>query len=97
MNMLRFCPIFLAALLLSPLANATTFQVRGTDAAPWIDIFRSVGIVEASGADPDIIVAGSRAQLDASRVANNHILILEGPSAVAQSLGFVPEIGRAHV
>jgi hypothetical protein len=73
-------------LLLPAMMGAATFQVNGTNAAPWSKIFGAVGISQASGG-PDIVVAGPDAQVD-SKLAENHILILEGTGAAAASFGF---------
>ena len=69
-------------------ASPTGFQATGTDPAPWAKIFGAVGIGGAGTKDPKIVVLGSNSQLNASAIAENHILILEGYSPAAQAAGF---------
>jgi hypothetical protein len=97
MKMLRVLVPLAAGLVLARFASATTFQVQGSDPAAWTKIFRSVGIVEARGGDADIIVVGSAAQLDVSRVAETRMVVLEGASAGARNLGFVAGSGTVAV
>lgn len=78
--------LLLLASLFPALAAAATFQVNGTNPAPWSKIFDTVGIGQASG-EPDIVVAGPDAQID-SKLAENHILILEGTGVAAARFGF---------
>ncbi len=80
----------LAVFALFPaVAGAITFQANGTDAASWAKILGSVGITEAKGSNPGIIVAGPGAGIDAAGLSENQILILEGGGPASQSLGFV--------
>jgi hypothetical protein len=82
----------LAVLALWPaLLPATTFQVRGVDARPWAKILGSVGITAAETGAPSIVIAGPGAQADVAAMAESHLLILEGDSAAARSLGIVPK------
>jgi hypothetical protein len=76
--------VFIAAL--PALAGAATFQVTGTNAAPWTKILGSVGM-QPSNNSPDILVAGAGAAVGAIP-ANAQILILEGLSPAARKLGF---------
>jgi hypothetical protein len=78
--------LLLFASLFPALAGAATFDVKGTDAAPWSKIFGAVGIDQAPG-ESDIVAAGPDAQVD-SKLAENHILILEGTGTAAASFGF---------
>lgn len=90
----------LLTVLATPLFGSTgTFQVTGTDAAPWAKIFASVGLVQAAkNTDPGIVVAGIRDKLpDAVGTAERHLLILEGSGADAQEFGFVPKTGSVSV
>ncbi len=80
-----------AVMLGTCMAQASTFQVRETDAKPWIAILGSVGITQETGASPAIIVAGQNAKADAAKLADDHILILEGTGAAAAQLGFVSQ------
>ena len=72
-------------------ACAATFQVDGANPAAWTKILGSVGI-ERAGTNPDIVVAGSNSTSTAAR-----ILILEGDSPAARSLGIMPEKERVTV
>jgi hypothetical protein len=73
--------------LLPALATATSFQVTGTNAAPWHKIFGSVGIQPSSNNSSDIRITGAAATAGAP-LANARILILEGMSPAARKLGF---------
>ena len=87
----------LTALLCCALpAVAATFQVEGANPAAWSKILGSVGVTRAA-ADPDIVVAGVSAAADRAQLAANHILILEGDSPAARSLGIVPDKERVTV
>ena len=74
-------------------ASAATFQVDGANPAAWTKILGSVGIERAS-ANPDIVVAGASSNAPATA---GRILILEGDSPAARSLGIVPEKERVTV
>lgn len=69
------------------LVRGGTFHVTGTDSHPWTKIFASVGIAQADN-NPDILIAGPNSDIDAAAFSNQHILILEGMSSAASSLGF---------
>ncbi|MBV9760575.1 MAG: hypothetical protein JO340_08425 [Acidobacteriaceae bacterium] len=79
------CSLFLLAAV-PALAGAATFQVTGTDAAPWNKIFASVGM-ESSTTAPDILVAGPQASAELT-AGPNQILVLEGMGPLARRLGF---------
>jgi len=70
---------------------ANTFQVNGTDPAPWRKIFGSVGIAEDEKGPATFVVLGPDAHADAAALSQDHIVVLEGTGAVAKSLGFVPK------
>jgi hypothetical protein len=74
-------------------ASAATFQVDGANPAAWTKILGSVGIERAT-ANPDIVVAGASSNAPATA---GRILILEGDSPAARSLGIVPEKERVTV
>ncbi|MGH9584826.1 MAG: hypothetical protein ACRD4O_18040, partial [Bryobacteraceae bacterium] len=76
-------------LVLPLLAGAATFRAVGTDPAPWSKIFGAVGIAQTANADAGIFVVGPQAHLDAA-AADNHIVIVEGDSPLAQSFGIRP-------
>src|ERR1700733_5450902 len=71
-------------------AWAATFQVDGANTAAWTKILGSVGIQRVSS-DSTIVVAGASAAANSSALASSHILILEGDSAAARSLGILPQ------
>ncbi len=71
-------------------AWAATFQVDGANPVAWTKILGSVGI-ERANTDPNIVVLGASAVAESAALASAHILILEGDSAAARSLGIVPQ------
>src|ERR1700761_270507 len=73
---------------LATLAPSATFRVNGTALASWPKIFASVGIAPSDRNDAEIVVAGPNSDVDAAAVSSNHVLILEGMSPAAASLGF---------
>ncbi len=78
-------------------ASAVTFQVDGANPVAWTKILGSVGIERAT-ADPNILVEGQDATAEFAGLATSgHILILEGDSAAARSLGIVPQKDRVTV
>jgi hypothetical protein len=86
---------FLAAL--PAIAGATTFQVSGTNPAPWNKIFASVGIQPSVTNSSEIAVAGPNAAIDAAALADRQIVILEGMSSVARQFGFAEKPARVTV
>ncbi|HEX3682452.1 MAG TPA: hypothetical protein VHU83_07900 [Bryobacteraceae bacterium] len=84
------------ALIMLPVAAlATTFQVSGTNPAPWNKIFASVGIQPSLTGSPGIVVAGpNAAQIEPNE---NQILILEGMSPLARQLGFAEKTATLTV
>ncbi|HEX7358959.1 MAG TPA: hypothetical protein VF283_00570 [Bryobacteraceae bacterium] len=72
--------------LLPLVAGATTFHAVGADPAPWSKIFGAVGIAQTANVNADILVAGPHAGFDPA-LADNHIVILEGASALAGGFG----------
>ncbi|MDQ2711227.1 MAG: hypothetical protein M3Y24_03145 [Acidobacteriota bacterium] len=91
MSMRPSWTILACAVLGTCLAHANTFQVRDADAKPWAAILGSVGITENPGSGPAIVVAGQNAKADVAKLAEDHILILEGTGAAAAQLGFVSQ------
>jgi len=87
---------FLAAALLAAPAFATTFQTEGASPAAWTKILGSVGIQRATS-DPTIVVAGSSAKSGSAALTAAHMLILEGDSAAARSLGIVLQKDKVTV
>ncbi|MBV8863851.1 MAG: hypothetical protein JO210_00465 [Acidobacteriaceae bacterium] len=80
-------PFALTFSLMPGLVRAITFQVRGVSVGPWAAILGSVGIAEDAKRKPQIIVAGGTAPADLALLSEDHILILEGASAVSTKLG----------
>jgi hypothetical protein len=76
-------------------AFATTFKVDGANPVTWTKILGSVGIQRATLTTPNmdatIVVAGSSAPGAIAALASTHLLILEGDSLAARSLGILPQ------
>ncbi|MGI8958621.1 MAG: hypothetical protein ACR2IV_02450 [Bryobacteraceae bacterium] len=72
-------------------AAAPTYCVTGTDAIPWGRIFDSLGIANSGKSDPVVVVAGAKEQIDIAKLAESHIVVLEGNTGASRSLGFVPK------
>ena len=79
--------IAIACLAVSASAQVSNFRVIDADAGPWTKVLGSVGIVPASSGEAPLVVAGAKAPASAASLAADHILILEGFSPLAQSLG----------
>ncbi len=79
----------LATCLLPHFLTAATFQTHNADAKPWAAILGSVGIVQDSQRDPEIIVAGQDAPKEVVALAQNKILIVEGAGPAAAELGII--------
>lgn len=73
------------------------FSVQGTDPAPWVKIFGSVGVERATN-DATIRVIGTGgggaavdlAKLDLAKLAVDHVVILEGAVPGSAQLGITP-------
>jgi hypothetical protein len=90
--------IFAALSVLPGFAAGTTFAVHGTSAESWRKIFGAVGIEPAARAeDAPIRILGADAQQNAAALAEKHLVILEGWTAAAQSLGFVQKTETVSV
>ncbi|HMF77467.1 MAG TPA: hypothetical protein VK604_17545 [Bryobacteraceae bacterium] len=88
--MRRLIRVVLASALAALPLCATTFQVKNADEKAWGKILGSVGIrLAASGTEGDIVVAGPGEQADSKALSEKHLVILEGFSPAAQSLGIV--------
>src|SRR5579875_914969 len=90
-------PLTTVLALVPVLAGATTFQVSGTEAAPWNKIFASVGIQPASNDGAEIVVAGPKAAIDASALADRHIVVVLGMNSAARQLGFTQKADTVTV
>ncbi|MFL6351892.1 MAG: hypothetical protein ACJ74Z_08590 [Bryobacteraceae bacterium] len=89
--------LMIAMTVLPGFAAAPTYRVTGTDAIPWSRIFESVGIAKSGKGDPVVVVAGGKEQIDVGKLAERHILVLEGNSAASRSVGFVPKTQTVDV
>ena len=76
------------AMAMLPLAvQATTFSAAQTDAAPWKKILGALDISEGLNGTTRIVVIGHEARVDAARLAQDHIVILEGTGPAALNVG----------
>ena len=89
--------IFAALALLPLAARATTFNATGTDAAPWKKIFGALDITEGLNGTTRIVVIGRSARVDAARLAEDHIVILEGTGPAALNLGITTKPDQLSV
>ncbi len=87
--LLKFAAITALAALPASMQAITFHAAEGVDTRPWTKILGSVGIVPAENADAQIIVAGMKAGASVAKLADDHILILEGESEASQALGIV--------
>lgn len=83
--------------VLPAIASAASFQVTGTEPAPWTRIFASVGIRPSVDSSPEIVIAGPKAAMDVAAVAGRQILVLEGISPAARQLGFAEKTATVAV
>jgi hypothetical protein len=74
-----------------PATSSPSFQVIGTDPAPWSKVFTSVGLIPAADNSAQVIVAGSSSNIDVTRLSTDHIVILEGDSLLARQVGIAPK------
>ncbi len=82
--------------VLPAFAAAPTYRATGTDAASWGKIFASIGMVKSGTADPMVVVAGAN-ETAVAKLAQSHIVILEGNTAASQSLGFIAKTETVEV
>lgn len=87
----------MVAAALPVFAGAPTYRVDGTDALPWNRIFASVGMAKSGKSDPVVVVAGAKEEIDVAKVAESHIVVLEGNTVAARSLGFVAKTETVQV
>ncbi len=72
-------------------AALSTFSISGGDAGPWPVIFESIGLPSAPGLPVEVYVLRNGAPLGAATLAHvqqGALVVLEGPSQAAESLGF---------
>jgi hypothetical protein len=72
--------LIIAVAALPAFAAAPTYRVTGTDAMPWGRIFESIGIANGKS-DSGVVVAGAKEQIDVAKLAERHIVVLEGNTA----------------
>ncbi len=100
---LALAPALLGATPPEPPAATSWFayHVLGDDAGPWPQILSAVGYVPSNGNPASILVIRPGARFDAGRLleetSGGAVLVLEGDTAFARSLGFVPTVGRLAV
>ena len=93
MSRISLALLFASLLSASSIRAASTFQFRaiGTDAAPWAKAFEAIGMTQAtSTTDAAVIVVGAGDHTDILQLAANHLVVLEGAGAAAQSFGIKP-------
>ncbi|MBV9405757.1 MAG: hypothetical protein JO211_10465, partial [Acidobacteriaceae bacterium] len=88
---------WMIALAFLPMASATMFNVTGTDAGAWRKIFGSLDMSEGLNGTTRIVVLGSEARVDAARLSQDHILVVEGTGQAALSLGIVPKPSQISI
>lgn len=89
--------LILVIAALPSIAGATTFQVSGTNPAPWSKIFASVGIQPSVSNSAQIVVAGSKAGIAVTALGDRQIVVLEGVSPLARQLGFTEKTATVTV
>lgn len=89
--LLLFVPVAVSA------GELPYFNVLGRDAGSWPQIFGSVGFQQHADAHVFVARAGSAATSDwPGRIEKGAILVLEGESPLAESLGFKHGKGTVH-
>src|SRR5437016_5501597 len=94
--------LLVSCLLVFPSAAATlTYHVAGEDSGGWPAILSSIGLQGAPvRGDIEVIPAGAAATTETDwnqRIDHGTILVLEGASPLAASLGFRAGIERVSV
>lgn len=74
-----------------------SFRVESGDSKPWTKIFTSIGIQTAQSDQAEIVIAGADAPAGLARLAEDHILVVEGGGPLARQLGIVSETGPVAV
>jgi hypothetical protein len=86
---------FILCLAVSCPAATLSYHVLGAETGPWPAIFASIGLVSGTTEQARVVVAP--AGTPAAPVQEGTILILEGESPLAASLGFRPGAQRLSV
>jgi hypothetical protein len=68
-------------------AAAPTYRVTGADALPWGRIFASIGMPKSGNSDSVVVVAGAKQEMDVGKLAERHIVVLEGNTAARVAWG----------
>src|SRR6476646_861741 len=89
--------LILAVLLSSAVVRGGAFQVNQADPQPWLKILGAVGISPSESNDADIVIAGPAAPASIAALAENHLLVLEGVSPAARSLGITAKTETLRV
>jgi hypothetical protein len=82
--------------LLPVLANAATFQVRGTEGKPWTKILGSLGFDESAVHEPAVVVAGGE-DATAAALAEKHILVVVGNGPLAEKFGIAAQTNQLRI
>ena len=53
----------------------------------WGRIFESIGIPKSGQSDPVVVVAGAKEQTDVAKLAERHIVVLEGNTTASGTWG----------
>jgi len=87
--------LFLAAVPF--VCGAATFHAEGVDSKPWAKIFASIGISEDHSHAATVIVTSGQASIDAAKLAEHHLVIIEGLGPAAKSVGIGEKEDRLAV
>ena len=82
--------LFLAFATLAAASPTLSFHVMGDDTGSWPAILSSIGLRENAAGDVLVLAAGAQLSFQEcqSRLDRGVILILEGPSPIAEAFGF---------
>jgi hypothetical protein len=98
-DMLRFGFILTAAVLSAAAPEAPGYRIAGGAAGGWAPMLQSLGLPERPEGEARVIVVpeGAAAQPWIGRADEGAVVILEGDSEAARSLGFVPGARKISV
>jgi hypothetical protein len=91
-GMLRLALLLIAATLWAATPEVPGFHIAGAAPGGWANMLRSLGLPERPEAEARVIVvpAGAASRDWLARADGGAVVILEGDSEAARSLGFVP-------
>ncbi len=97
--MLRLAFLLTAATLWAAVPEVPGYHVAGGAAGGWAPLLQSLGLRERPEADARVIVvpAGGAAQASIERAEGGAVVVLEGDSEAARSLGFVAGAKKIEV